>query len=122
MPFGYSDELWKKAKDELRIALIQCAKNKEIVSYSDLAKKTEIIKFKPNSKIFNIMLSEISKEEYSSGRGLLTALLYKTGGKTPGYRLYNIAISLGLEVSDNPEMWSNERNKVFEYWSNNDRC
>jgi hypothetical protein len=45
-------------------------------------------------------------------------VVHKDGDMAPGQGFYELAESLGFDVSDREEFWIAELNRVFAYWSN----
>jgi len=65
------------------------------------------------------MLSVVSNNEFASGRGLLSVIVvHKYGDMEPGLGFYELAQSLGLDVSDRVKCWIRELHRVHDYWSN----
>jgi len=60
---GFSQSVWDAAKDEARSAMIERAKVRRMISYSDLAKSIKSAKFEAYDQRLFKMLGEISSEE-----------------------------------------------------------
>ena len=116
--YGYSLTNWNNAKDEMRQILIERAKVRETIPYSELVTKVKTINLDPNSYALATMLGEISTAEATAGRGMLTVIaVHKYGDMQPGPGFFELARELGRNVSDILKCWVEELNKVYTYWS-----
>ena len=115
---GFSDDEWQRAKDEARSIMVERAKVRGMISYSELVDGISEIRLEAHDpRLFNL-LAEISTEEDSEGRGMLTALVvHKQGDMEPGTGFYDLAERLGRDVGDIDECWINELHKVHAVWS-----
>ncbi len=73
--YGYSLADWEKAKSEMRKILVQHARGRKMIPYSDLVEQVSAIRLEANDYALAAMLGEISTEEDEAGRGLLTVLV-----------------------------------------------
>ena len=100
---GYPDDMWGRAKDEARTALVRVARGREVIAYSDLTPRVQSISFLPTDQRFLFLLREISTDEYRAGRGMLTAVVvHKVGDYKPGPGFFELARGLGLDTSSTP--------------------
>ena len=82
---GFAAEEWLAAKDELRRLLIEKARSKSVVAYSDAVAELKSIRFKPSDRRFHRMLDELSTDEDEAGRSLITVLVvHKADDMRPG--------------------------------------
>jgi hypothetical protein len=87
--YGYSAKAWEAAKSEAREIMIKRAKLRGMIPYSDLTNKIAAIKFDAHSRQFFHFLGEISADEDTEGRGMLTVLVvHKSGDMQPGPGFY----------------------------------
>ena len=108
---------WNEAKEEMRHILIEKAKLGELIPFSDLTKKVTRITLNPHSPALAAMLGEISEEENSAGRGMLTVIVvHKHGDMLPGPGFFKLAKTLGRDTSDKEKFWINELKWVFGKW------
>ncbi|WP_419167127.1 hypothetical protein [Candidatus Palauibacter sp.] len=115
---GFSDEVWRAAKEEARQAMIDVASRRDVMSYSDLVQRITNCDLEPHSSHLAHMLGEISTEENEEGRGLLTVLVvHKTGDGKPGSGFFKLAESRGRDTSDTVQCWIEELKKVHDVWS-----
>ena len=116
--YGYSSSDWNAAKKEMRQILIDRAKVRRDISYSELASKMQTIQLEPNSYALAELLGEISTEENSLGRGMLSVIVvHKTGDKQPGKGFFELANELGRDISDIDTCWIDELKRVYADWS-----
>ena len=112
--YGYTDEQWNRAKEEMRHALIPRATADDTMSYSELTTKIHAINFAPDDHALHHMLGEISEEEDAGGRGMLSVIVvHKEGDKMPGPGFFVLAKKLGRDTSDHVRCWSDELTKVY---------
>lgn len=109
--YKYDKVLWVKAKEQVRTILAEIAsqRTEKTIYYSDLASKITAIKFHPNDHPFHGLLGQISEEEDAEGRGMLSVLVVsKSGEMVPGQGFFDLAESLGRDVSDKFKLWARE--------------
>ena len=116
--YGYSVAAWNKAKEEMRQILIERAKLRGMIPYSELTKKIKTIQIEPESYALAAMLGEISGEEDAAGRGMLSVIVvHKAGDMQPGPGFFEFAKELGRDTSDILKCWVDELKRVHAYWS-----
>ena len=115
---GFSVGAWKAAKAEGKAALVECARAKQMISYTDFIHHICSISFEtPYDSRLPRFLAEISTEEAKAGRGMMTALVVrKNSDQRPGGGFFELAERLGYDVSDPEKFWLEEVNKVFATW------
>ena len=92
--YGYSLDEWKRAKEEMRQILIERARARSTISYSELVGRVRAISLDPNSYALTAMLNEISIQEDAAGRGMLTVIvIHKYGDIHPGQGFFELAQS-----------------------------
>lgn len=108
--YGYEGADWEKAKAQARDVLIEVARRKDKITYSELAAEITAINIEAHDSRMNHLLGEISSEEDAQGRGMLTAIVvHKSGDLRPGPGFYELAKSLGKDTPDKDFFWI--------YWS-----
>ncbi len=116
--YSYSLVDWENAKKEMRKILIERARVRGIIPYSELVTKVQTIHLEPDSYALAAMLGEISSEEDAAGRGMLTVIVvHKHGDMQPGPGFFELARDLGCDTSDVLKCWVDELRKVHAYWS-----
>ncbi len=122
MKYGIQQSIWDTAKAEARISMIECAKRKRTIPYSELVKTIYASTFGAHDPKLTLLLCEISQEEDSHGRGMLSAVVVqKAGDKTPGRGFFDLAKQLGRRFNKDDEFWALELGRVFDYWSANSK-
>ncbi len=109
---------WGAAKDEARAAMVERAKLRGMIPYSDLVQEIRSVRLAPNDVRLAHMLGEISTEEDAAGRGMLTAVVvHKDGDMQPGPGFFELAKTLGRDTSNILKCWVNELHAVHAVWS-----
>lgn len=117
--YGFSGADWDAAKDEAKDVLIDVARRKGRIAYSELAAQIHAIDIEAHDPRLFHLLGEISIEEHEAGRGMLTAIVvHKSGDMQPGPGFFELAKSLGKDTSIILVCWVNEFNRVHDYWAN----
>jgi len=116
-PFGFSDDEWDQAKEEVRLILVDAAKKRKMIPYSDLVAQLSL-PLAAHDKRFFSLLGEVSGDEHSEGRPLLSVLVvHKSGDMEPGPGFFELANELGCNTSDPMKFWVTEFKRVFEFWA-----
>lgn len=116
--YGYSIADWNAAKQEMWHILVEGAKLRGMIPYSELVQEVHAIKFEPDSYAFHAMLGEISRDEDQAGRGMLSVIVvHKYGDMQPGPGFFELAKQLGRNTADILMCWIEELKEVHEYWS-----
>lgn len=117
--YGFEGAQWDAAKQQAKDILVQVAKRKGRMAYSELVAQITALRLEPHdSRLFHL-LGEISSEEDQVGRGMLTAIVvHKSGDMQPGPGFFELARSLGRNTKDPLACWVAEFNKVHDYWAN----
>jgi len=114
-----SNEDWKSAKAEATKVLIERAKVRGMMSYSELVKEIHTMQFEAHDPRLFKLLGEISTEEDAEGRGMLSVIVvHKHGDMQPGEGFFELAKALGRDTKDILNCWVKELKKVHAYWSN----
>jgi hypothetical protein len=115
---GFTDAAWEAAKAEGKAALAECARDRQMISYTEFISHICSISFEtPWDSRLPHFLAEISTEEAKAGRGMMTALIVrKNGDQKPGRGFFELARRLGYDVSDPEIFWLEQVNKVFASW------
>jgi len=117
--YGFSGPDWDAAKDEAKAILIDVARRKGRIAYSELASQIQAIEIEAHDPRMFHLLGEISVEEDEAGRGMLTAIVvHKSGDMQPGPGFFELAKSLGKDTSDILACWVSEFNRVHDYLAN----
>ena len=100
----------------VRERLIEVAKHKGTISYSDVARIADLHVRDPT--LFRI-LDDISTHEHKAGRPLLTAVVIRQDKRMPGDGFFKLARRLGLHRvgADDKEYWQRQRDRVYAAWA-----
>lgn len=116
--YGFPLGDWIRAKNEARAILAGRARERGLISYSELAESIRAISLEPHSYAMGHFLGELSAEEDVADRGMITALVvYKDGDQLPGPGFYDLAKQRGYDVSDKEKLWIEQVKKVYSYWA-----
>jgi hypothetical protein len=116
--YGYEMREWEAAKAEMRAALVERAKVRGMIPYSELVEKITTIDLEPNSYALAAMLGEVSTAEAAADRGMLSVLVvHKIGDMQPGPGFFELAKELGRDTSDILKCWVEELKTVHRVWS-----
>ncbi|MEY3220103.1 MAG: hypothetical protein RIT27_1460 [Pseudomonadota bacterium] len=122
MEHGFPTKDWDKAKEETRNLLVERAKRKNTIAYSEVsAQIAHIIYLDAHDPRLGYLLGEISEKEHFEKRGMLSVLVvHLSGDMKPGKGFFELAGELGYDVSDKAKkekFWIDELIKVYNYWS-----
>jgi hypothetical protein len=116
--FGFSESTWEGAKKQAKDSLIDRARVRGMMPYSELIQNIKAIPFEAHDVRLFYLLGEISEEENAAGRGMMSALVvHKTGDMQPGPGFFDLAKKLGKNTSDIVTFWISELKKVHAYWA-----
>jgi hypothetical protein len=119
MHHGFPEAAWNAAKGEARALMIERAKVRGMIPYSDLVRAIRSIKLDAHDQRLFHMLDEISSEEDAAGRGMLTVVVvHKHGDMQPGPGFFELAHKLGRNTKDILNCWVDELHRVHAIWSN----
>jgi hypothetical protein len=108
------------AIQEIRSILVDRARHRDLISYSDLVSRIRSIRLIARSSFLADLLTVISREEYAAGRGLLSAVVVKKtrhGLGIPGTGFFSRLAPVSNCRKENwPQCWRREVDKVFECW------
>ncbi len=117
----FNNKEWGSIKEEIKMILIEVAKRRGLITYSDLTKKMNTVRLSTENKdevqIIAQLLGELSCEENRTGHGMISALvIHKTGDQEPGLGFFDYAKEIGKEFDDKTKFWVEECKKVHNYW------
>lgn len=114
--FGYSLAAWESAKEQMREVLIETARRRDLISYTDLAEQVSAIRVEAHDYAMNHLLGEISTDDHEHGHGMHSALVVYKDEQRPGPGFYTLARQLGQTVRDEDEYWLRELHSAWEDW------
>ena len=119
MPHGFSATEWAAGVTEMTTILQRKAAIRGMITYSDLAKEMQSIKIGYHDPAMDDMLLEVSRNESSNGRGLLSVIVvHKYGDMEPGHGFYTLAAEMGMDTTDRTKCWIDQTKNVWACWSN----
>lgn len=111
--FNIPQQTWDEAKTQARSAMIERAKVRGTIPYSDLVQKILAVKFVARDVRLFHMLGEISVEEDDAGRGMLSVVVvHKSGDMQPGPGFFILGQHLGYDTKDLLKFWIEQLKKV----------
>ncbi|MDD5465022.1 MAG: hypothetical protein PHP73_01590 [Candidatus Omnitrophica bacterium] len=118
----FSNKEWDNIKNEIKIILIEMAKRRGLITYSDLTKRINAVRLNTENKdevqIMAQLLGELSCEESRVGHGMISTLvIHKTGDQEPGLGFFDYAKEIGKDFNDKTKFWVEECKKVHNYWA-----
>jgi len=117
MPKRTAEVDWNAVRDEIRQILIQVAKARRVITYSELTAMLQTAYIHYHSHVLVQLLIDIGSEEVQAGRGILPALVVTKQTGLPGAGFFKIANERGYDLSDPATFWREAVEKVYEQWS-----
>ena len=115
--FGLSNQEWNSAKKEIKKILIDRAKVRGMIPYSELVKNVRSVQLEAHDMRLFHLIGEISREEDAKGRGMLSVIVvHKSGDMQPGPGFFELADELGRNTTDILSCWIDELKKVHACW------
>jgi hypothetical protein len=109
---------WEVVKDEMREILVQFARDKQTVTYSELARMLQTVHMHYHSHIFFRLLIELGNEEEAEERPCLPALVVTKHTGMPGGGFF---ADIDTELSQEPDAletyWRTRLEEVFDYYA-----
>ncbi len=102
---------------EMYAVLIDCARRRETITYSDVAQRIDTAYLHPGSYTFLRILGSICQEEDDAGRGLICALVVSKLTGIPGGGFFRALAGYGRDTSDAEAAWREECERVFAAWA-----
>lgn len=116
--FNVPADKWAAAKAEIRRILIEKARARGMIPYSELVGLVRAVNFDAYDQRLFAILGQVSLEEHEQGRPLLSVLVvHKTGDYKPGPGFFELAEALGRDTTDLDKAWIDETREVFRYWN-----
>jgi hypothetical protein len=117
--FGYDLATWEKAKAEIVGILGERARSGEgPITYGDLARQIKTLEVEPHAFAMFNLLGEVSAEENTIGRGMLSAYVVSSETGPPRAGFFELATKLGRTFDDRLAFWVEEMKRVDDAWRN----
>jgi hypothetical protein len=100
--------------------LVEAARNRQLLSYSDLGPTLHLDFDNPNDRRrVGELLGEISRFEHSQGRPMLSSIVWHKDFSGPGHGLYNLGVELGVVWGTEDELAfaSRQARETHDFWS-----
>jgi hypothetical protein len=104
-------------RTELRNILIQAARNREILTYSELCQRLSSVHVHPHSFVFTHLLRQVCEAEIERGSGMLCALVVSRTTGIPGSGYFRTAAEQGRNGDDLVALWQADVESVFARWA-----
>ena len=115
--YGYERRDWDAAKAETVEILVGRARGGlGPMTYGALAGQLKSISIEPHQFAMFAMLGEVSDDEDSFGRGMLSAYVVSAETGIQGGGFFELAEKLGRRVDDRLAFWVEEIKRVDEVW------
>jgi hypothetical protein len=116
--FDVPPDKWAAAKAEIRRVLVDIARKRAMIPYSELVQLVKSVSFNAYDQRLFAILGQLSVDEHDGGRPLLSVLVvHKTGDMQPGHGFFELAEALGRDTSDVLKAWISEVQRVYQYWN-----
>lgn len=92
-----------RALFQAREIMLDVARARGTITYGELADQIEVMKLPPNGAALEGILTQISRKEDSSGKGLLSVVVVNRETGLPGEGFFSLARERGYEVGDSNE-------------------
>jgi molybdopterin synthase catalytic subunit len=116
--YDFAQVDWDAAKHEARSVLVERAKVRGMIPYSELAGKIQAIHLEAHDQRLFDLIGQVSSEEDAAGRGMLSVIVvHKSGDMQPGPGFFELAKQLGRDTSDILRCWVDELKRVHAVWS-----
>lgn len=107
---------WAEVKAEMRGIMIDCARARQTITYSELTRMLQTAYVHYHSHILTRLLIEIGTEEASEGRPVLPAVVVTRQTGMPGGGFFSIDTGED-EISDPVGYWKDLLQATYDYWS-----
>jgi hypothetical protein len=111
--FKIPQQSWDEAKSQAVAAMIERAKVRGTIPYSDLVQKISAVEFQPHDTRLFHLLGRISVDEDAAGRGMLSVVVvHKRGDMEPGPGFFVLGEHLGYDTRDLLRFWIEQLKRV----------
>lgn len=109
---------WSEIIAETRAILIQQARLRQTITYSELCAMLQTARIHYHSPLMVRLLDDIGRIEYEAGRPVLPAVVVTKQTGIPGAGYFRIAGTTPDEqtLSNAEAIWSADLQAVFDYW------
>lgn len=118
--YGLSTADWDELRAEMRAILIKLARQRETITYSELAAQLQTAYIHYRAPAFGEILRIIAEDETEAGRPSLATLVVTKATGRPGDGYFKHAGAEGEDVSDPEAYWQARFRAVCDYWQAHD--
>ncbi len=115
VPIAEAD--WDAAKHEIRDILIELAKARQTITYSELTERLTSVSVHYHSYAFARLLIAACEDAYAAGEGRLCALVVTKHTGIPGGGFFSYAAEQGEDIGDPQVYWQAVLDEVFDHWA-----
>jgi hypothetical protein len=108
---------WADVRAEIRQLLIDVARAKQVITYSELTSMLQTAYLHYHSSMLARLLVEVGAEEVQAGRPVLPALVVTKQSGMPGQGFFKLSAERGYDISDPEAYWRTAVKHVHDYWS-----
>jgi hypothetical protein len=116
-PYGFAQSDWDAGKTQAFHVMANVAKSNRLIRYKELVIHVTAVKFplaEGDPKFWH-MLGEISVDEETAGRGMLSAVVVNDQFK-PGKGSFDLACELDRDLWDKDRCWLDEIDWIWKRW------
>ena len=117
---GQDAEAWARAKGEVRATLVERARHRALITYSELARNVTGVELPTEGWSGHLfwLLGQIAMDEAQAGRPLLSALVVRKQEGTPGLGFFQAAGNAGIgDGTESEALWVQEFIKAHRYYA-----
>ena len=111
---GYPPEQWDAARAEVREAIVEAARFRRLITYSEVAARVTAIAISAHGPLLAHLLGEVLGEAMEQDGLALTAIVVHSSDQQPGGGFYKEARNNGAVFSDQQEYWVRQVKAIFE--------
>jgi hypothetical protein len=115
--FGFSLEVWQAIKNEARKILIECAKNRQTITYGELSHRITVANIPHYGFKMIGLLDEISTDQFAVGRSPLATLVVRKSDGIPGGGYFRKTFPDDAPENDLRTYWEAEFNRTCHDWN-----
>jgi hypothetical protein len=115
----FSAAKWSEIKAEMRQIMIEVARNRQTITYSELCAMLKTTYLHYHSPALTQLLVEIGTEEAKAGRPVLPAVVVGKQSGMPGAGYFKADIE-EAEINNPKAAWEADLQRLYTYWSPHD--
>lgn len=115
MPRKLTDADLSAVKDEIRAILIETARARQTITYSEICLRLTTVTLHYHSFFFHKLLRDVCREAWERGEGMLCALVVLKGTGLPSGGYFDHLS--GATPEELEAEWRRDLESVFAYWS-----